>query len=198
MSASHKSERPTLIIEEYNMTAFTIHSLESAPAKSRPILEQSLKANGMLPNLHAVMAEAPGLLEGYQVLHKLFTESSFNAEELTVVWQTINVEHGCTYCVPAHTGIANMMKVDPAITASLRNQDPMPTPTLQVLHDTTLLMVRNRGVISEAEMQSFFVAGYTQQQLLEIVLGLAQKVMSNYTNHLAQTPIDEAFKKFAW
>ncbi|PKH06362.1 carboxymuconolactone decarboxylase family protein [Moritella sp. Urea-trap-13] len=180
------------------MTAFTIHSIESAPEKSRSNLEKSLKANGIVPNLHAVMAEAPGLLEGYQVLHKLFIESSFNAEELTVVWQTINVEHGCTYCVPAHTGIAHMMKVAPELTEALRNQEPMPTQKLQVLHDTTLLMVRNRGVISQAEMQPFFAAGYSQQQLLEIVLGLAQKVMSNYTNHLAQTPVDQVFEKFAW
>ncbi|MGY0562605.1 MAG: carboxymuconolactone decarboxylase family protein, partial [Paraglaciecola chathamensis] len=50
------------------MTDFTLHTVETAPEKSKPILEQSQKTNGMLPNLHAVMAEAPGLLEGYQVL----------------------------------------------------------------------------------------------------------------------------------
>ncbi len=188
----------TIMIKEKIMTAFTIHTIESAPAKSQPILENSFKANGMLPNLHAIMAEAPGLLEGYQTLHKLFTESSFNADELTVVWQTINVEHNCTYCVPAHTGIAHMMKVDSAITEALRNREVMPTEKLQVLHATTLLMVRNRGELSQTEMQAFFDAGFTQQQLLEIVLGMAQKVMSNYTNHIAKTPLDSAFEKFKW
>ena len=45
--------------------------------------------------------------------HRLFQhETSFDKDELTVVWQTINVEHACHYCVPAHTGIAKMMKVD--------------------------------------------------------------------------------------
>ncbi len=188
----------TIMIKGKIMTAFTIHTIESAPAKSQPILENSFKANGMLPNLHAIMAEAPGLLEGYQTLHKLFTESSFNADELTVVWQTINVEHNCTYCVPAHTGIAHMMKVDSAITEALRNREVMPTEKLQVLHATTLLMVRNRGELSQTEMQAFFDAGFTQQQLLEIVLGMAQKVMSNYTNHIAKTPLDSAFEKFKW
>jgi hypothetical protein len=52
--------------------------------------------------------------------YELFVNSSFNEEELTVVWQSINVEHACHYCVPAHTGIAAMMKVDEAIT--LRNE----------------------------------------------------------------------------
>lgn len=180
------------------MTPFTLHTLETAPEESKILVEKSIKANGMLPGLHAVMAESPQLLEGYQVLHKLFTESSFNAEELTVVWQTINVEHECHYCVPAHTAIANMMKVDPALTEALRNREKMTTDKLQTLHETTLLMTRNRGVLSESEMEAFFAAGYTPRHLLDIVLGLAQKVMSNYTNHLAHTPVDKIFEKFSW
>lgn len=180
------------------MTTFTLHTIESAPVKSKAFLEQSVKQNGMLPNLHAVMAEAPGLLEGYQVLHKLFSDSSFDAEELTVVWQSINAEHNCTYCVPAHTAIAHGMKVDAALTDALRNGEAMPTEKLQVLRDTTLSMVRNRGIIPEQELATFFAAGYAQQQLLEIVLGLSQKVMSNYTNHLAATPLDKPFQPFAW
>ena len=180
------------------MSNFKIHTLETVPAESKALAEGSIKANGMLPNLHAVMAEAPGLFEGYQVLHKLFTESSFDAEQMTVVWQTINVEHECTYCVPAHTAIAGMMGVDSAITEALRNQTTMPTEKLQVLHETTLAMVRSRGNLSQDEITKFFDAGYTQRQLLEIVLGMAQKVMSNYTNHLAETPVDAPFQSFAW
>ncbi len=180
------------------MTTFVKHDLETAPEKSKPLLEKSLKATGRLPGLHSVMAEAPGLLGGYQTLHQLFQESSFNAEELTVVWQTINVEHKCTYCVPAHTAMANLMKVDPALSEALRNGDPMPTAKLQALHDTTLAMVRKRGDLSEEDMDIFFKAGYGQRQLLEIVLGLAQKTMSNYVNHFAKTPMEKVYKKFAW
>ncbi|MGE4542931.1 MAG: carboxymuconolactone decarboxylase family protein [Pedobacter sp.] len=180
------------------MKNFTKYDLNSSPEKSKALLENSLKTYGRIPGLHAIMAEAPGLLEGYQVLHKLFQETSFNAEEITVVWQTINVEHECTYCVPAHTGIANMMKVDPALTEALRNRGSMPTAKLQTLHDTTLAVVRKRGNLSDEEMETFFAAGYERRQLLEIILGLAQKVMSNYVNHIAHTPVDEAFKKFTW
>lgn len=180
------------------MSTFKKHDVDSAPEASKPLLAGSLKAFGMIPGLHAIMAEAPGLLEGYQIMHKLFQDSSFNAEELTVVWQSINVEHNCTYCVPAHTGIAHMMEVDPALTEALRNQEPMPTEKLQVLQDTTLAMVRKRGQLSDEEIEAFYAAGYGQRQLLEIVLGLSQKVMSNYTNHIAKTPVDDPFKKFTW
>ncbi|WP_144211494.1 carboxymuconolactone decarboxylase family protein [Shewanella donghaensis] len=180
------------------MSKFTIHTIESAPEASQAMLGQSLKSFGMVPNLHGVLAESPNTFEAYQTLHSLFENSSFNAEELTVVWQTINVEHGCTYCVPAHTGIAHMMKVDGELTEALRNRTAMPTAKLQALHDTTLLMVRNRGMLSDAEMEAFFAAGYGQQQLLEIILGLSQKVISNYVNHVAKTPVDKPFEQFAW
>ena len=180
------------------MSTLTIHNLDTTPADSKELLAQSLKTNGMIPGLHGVMASAPGLLEGYQKLHELFVNSSFDNEELTVVWQTINVEHECHYCVPAHTGIAHMMKVEPALTEALRNSEPMPTAKLQALHDTTLAMVRSRGNLTEEEVKAFYAAGYGERQLLEIILGLSQKVMSNYVNHIAVTPVDAVFEKFSW
>jgi len=175
---------------------FTLYTQDNAPEDAKPLLANSVEAFGMLPNLHAVMAAAPTLLEGYQVLHDLFQKSSFNAEELTVVWQTINVEHNCHYCVPAHSGIAASMKVNQDIVDALVNETPLANPKLEKLRETTLAITRERGVISNEQIETFFAAGYGKQQLLEIILGLSQKVMSNYTNHLAETPIDEAFKKF--
>jgi alkylhydroperoxidase family enzyme len=180
------------------MTSFTLHDQQSAPQESQELLDTSVKAFGMVPNLHAVMAEAPGLLEAYQRLHQLFLDSSFDDEETTVVWQTINVEHACHYCVPAHTGIAKSMKVDDAITDALRNETPLPTARLEALRDFTLSVVRGRGNVDDSAVQAFLDAGFTKRQILEVVLGTAQKVMSNYTNHLADTPIDKPFKKFEW
>jgi alkylhydroperoxidase family enzyme len=180
------------------MTKFTLHDKKSAPQESQDLLDNSVKAFGMVPGLHAVMAEAPGLLEGYQRLHQLFLDSSFDDEETTVVWQTINVEHACHYCVPAHTGIAKSMNVDDAITDALRNETPLSTDRLEALRNFTLAVVRDRGNVDSSAVATFLEAGFTERQILEVVLGTAQKVMSNYTNHLANTPIDKPFQKFEW
>jgi alkylhydroperoxidase family enzyme len=180
------------------MSNFELHTLDSAPAKAKPLLENSIKAFGMIPNLHGVMAESPGLLEAYQNLHNLAQNSSLDKDELTVVWQTINVEHACHYCVPAHTAIANMMEVDEGIIEALRNETPLQSEKLEVLRRTTLLILRQRGVIDKAEIDTFYQAGYHRQNLLDIILVLSQKVMSNYVNHLADTPVDQAFKAFTW
>lgn len=175
---------------------FELYTKENAPDDSKPLLEDSLKVFGFVPNLHGVMAEVPGMLSTYKDLHVAFQNTSFDAEELTVVWQTINVEHECHYCVPAHTGIAHMMKVDNAIIEALINRTELPTKKLKALHETTLALVRNRGHLSEVEREAFFEVGYQKRNLLEIVLGVSQKVMSNYVNHLAETPVDEPFKQF--
>lgn len=180
------------------MTDFPSHDIETAPEGSKPLLENSQKAFGRLPGLHKVMAESPQVLQGYQVLHKLFTETAFDADEMTVVWQTINVEHECHYCVPAHTGIAKMMKVSDEISTALRDETPLPSAKLEALRVFTLQMLRSRGNVTEAQMEAFFEAGYGHRAVLDVILGLSQKVMSNYINHLAQTPLDEPVKPLAW
>ena len=180
------------------MTTLKIHNIETAPEASKALLEKSQKAYGMIPGLHGVLANSPQLLDAYQTLHELFTNTSFNEEELTVVWQAINVEHACHYCVPAHTGIAKMMKVDDSITEALRTETPLADAKLEALRTLTLLIVRNRGQVSQEELETFYAAGYGEQQVLDIILGVSQKVISNYTNRIANTPVDAPFQKFAW
>ena len=91
-----------------------------------------------------------------------------------------------------------MMKVDDDITEALRNETPLPNARLEALRTFTLQLVRDRGYVSDDNVQAFLDAGYTQRNILEVILGYSQKIMSNYTNHLAKTPVDKVFEKFAW
>lgn len=180
------------------ITTLKIQTIESALEASKVLLENSLKTNGMIAGLHGVLASSPRMFESYGKLHELFMNSSFNAEELTVVWQTINVENGCNYYVPAQTAIANLMKVDAALSEALSNDIAMPNKKLQALKDMTLKIVRNRGFVSQEDLTDFYSDGCGEQQVLEIILGLAQKTISNDTNHIANTPVDAPFQKFSW
>lgn len=181
------------------MTDATLHTAETAPEASKPLLENSQKAFGMIPNLHAVMAESPALLEGYQRLHQLAIDATgFTPEERTVVWQSVNVEHACHYCVPAHTSIAKSEKVDDHVTEALRNEEPLNDPKLEALRAFTLAVVRKRAQLSPGDTQAFLAAGYDNRAILDVVAIVAQKVMSNYTNAIFGTPVDQPFQKFAW
>jgi uncharacterized peroxidase-related enzyme len=179
------------------MTDFKLHDIDSAPEDSKSLLANSKKAFGMIPNLHAVFAEAPGILAAYQQSHQLFADSSFDKNELTVVWQTINVYHNCHYCVPAHTAIAKQMGADDDITKQIKAGDDLSDDKLQALRVFTLVMLDKRGQVTKSDLKAFFDAGYHNRQVLEVILGIAQKTMSNYANAVAQTPIDEPFKKFS-
>jgi alkylhydroperoxidase family enzyme len=94
--------------------------------------------------------------------------------------------------------MAKAMKIDKAVSDALRNETALPTARLEALRDFTLLMLRNHGNASDAEISKFLNAGYTHQNMLEIVLGLAQKTISNYVNHLARTPVDKQYEKYTW
>lgn len=91
-----------------------------------------------------------------------------------------------------------MMKVSDEITEALRNETPLPSAKLEALRTFTVQMVRERGNVSEAQMKAFFDAGYGHRAVLDVILGLAQKTMSNYVNHVAQTPVDEVFHPLKW
>jgi AhpD family alkylhydroperoxidase len=181
------------------MTEFRIHDSESAPEESRPLLDSSKEQYGMIPNLHGVMAEAPAALEAYQTLNELFTQkTSLSPEQQNVVWLTIAVENGCHYCVPAHTAIAKSMKVSDEVVEALRGGNALSDPGLEALRVFTQKVVRQRGGVSDEDVREFIDAGHDKQQVLEVVLGVSQKVLSNYINAIADTPVDEPFRKFEW
>lgn len=177
--------------------SFKLYDIESAPNAVAEELAESLSAFGFIPNLHKVLAVSEQTLKMYKELHGAFSNTSFDATELTVVWQTINNFHECHYCLPAHSAVAHMMKVESAIIDDLRQGNTLRDPKLAALQATTLEITENRGHLSEITKTAFFEAGYGEQQLVEIVLGLSQKIISNYVNHLADTPLDEQFTQFA-
>tara|TARA_B100001093_G_C26572472_1_gene903538 strand:+ start:83 stop:628 length:546 start_codon:yes stop_codon:yes gene_type:complete len=177
---------------------FKLHDSSSAPSESKQLLEKVRASSGMIPGLYAVLAESPEALKAYVELGKIFGQSSLSDDEKTVVWQTINVEHECKFCVPAHTLVAKLMKVDETITNALRNKTLLPNKKLEKLREFTLILVRNRGKATEEEVSAFIEAGFTRKNILEVIVGISQKVLSNYTNYIAKTPLNKEFKPFAW
>ena len=89
-------------------------------------------------------------------------------------------------------------EVSDEITDALRNETPLPTPKLEALRTFTIQMVRERGNATDAQIETFFAAGYSHRAVLDVILGIAQKTMSNYVNHVAATPVDEVFHPLKW
>jgi uncharacterized peroxidase-related enzyme len=170
-----------------------VQSIANAPAGSRNALSQVQATYGFVPNLMGVLANAPALLEGYRSLAAIFEKSTLTATERQVVLLAASSENGCEYCVAAHTVIAGMQGVDAEVVRSIRECAPIADPSLEALRRFTTEVVGKRGWPSKETVDQFTRAGYTPAQALEVVLGIGLKTLSNYTNHLAATPIDAAF-----
>ena len=182
------------------MNNFKLHTLASAPAGSLPILEAADKGLGFIPNLYAHLAEAPNALQAYKQLGALLEQSALTPEEQQIVLISASIENRCEYCVAAHSFLArNLVKVDSQRVDALRAQSCLQDQKLNALVAFTRAVVRERGwVVGGQELRDFYAAGYTQQNALEVVLGVTMKTLSNYTNHLTNTPLDTAFASEAW
>jgi uncharacterized peroxidase-related enzyme len=176
-------------------------TLSSASPRARALLEQAQKYMGFISNHFARMANSPGLLEttltGY---HRFLKESGFTPAEQEVVFLTISREHSCPYCVAAHSYRADTASgVPPAVTDAIRDGRPIPDPKLRALSEFTRTLMAKRGWPDRADTDAFLAAGYTERQILEVVLAVGVKTLSTWTNHLFETPLDEqTYATRAW
>ncbi len=180
------------------MTQFPVHTPESAPAASARKLELIRQNLGFIPNLAGVLAEAPAALESYFSLGALFDKTSLSRTERQVVLLAVSRENRCEYCMAAHTVVARMQSVPESVIESIRNDDRIPEAKLEVLRRFTTAIVRKRGVLDKEDLDAFFNVGYSKAHVLEVIVGVAMKTISNYTNHIAATPLDAAFASAAW
>jgi alkylhydroperoxidase family enzyme len=124
--------------------------------------------------------------------------TSLTPVEQQVVFMTSNFENNCHYCIPGHTWMMKAAKMPDDVIEALREGTPLPDPKLQALHVYTKELLDNRGHIGEDRLQAFLDAGYTKQQALEVLTGLSAKLISNFTNAITHTEVDEPMKAFAW
>ncbi len=180
------------------MTTFSTHTLDTAPAAAKPILQNALKAYGFVPNLYATMAEAPTILEGYTTLSEIFGKANLSETERQIILMTNNRLNGCEYCMAAHTTLSQMGGVKEEVITALRNDTSIPDSKLEALRQLTIALNKNRGWLSNTQIEAVLAAGYTRQTILEAILGTALKTLSNYTNHIAETDLDAAFVSNTW
>ncbi|MFP3939936.1 MAG: carboxymuconolactone decarboxylase family protein [Thermoanaerobaculia bacterium] len=180
------------------MSDFPIHTVDSAPEGSRETLEQAKQTFGMVPNLLGVLANAPAAAQAYTQVAGILEESSFSPEELQTILLAVSVENECHYCVAAHSALAAQAGLPEEAIEDLRNGEPLEDDRLEALRRFAEALVRERGWVGDDALQAFLDAGYSRQQVLETVTAAALKTLSNYVNHLAETPVDGPFERWTW
>jgi uncharacterized peroxidase-related enzyme len=171
---------------------------DQVPAGSRPLLEKVQKGFGFVPNLFAAFSNSPTLLEGYLALDAVYSKATLSPAERQLVLLTASVVNECAYCTAAHSTVAKgMLKVPGAVVAAVRAGQPVADARLNALVNRTRELVQSRGHVAQATIQSFLKAGYRNDQIGEVLIGVALKTISNYTHHLSPVEIDAPFKSEA-
>lgn len=180
------------------MATYSQHTIDTAPEGSKPILQAIQGKLGFVPNLMATMAEAPVLVESYMTMMGIFEKTDLTPTEREIILMTNNRLNGCTYCMAAHTAVSKMAGIDDSVIEALRAGTPIADPKLEALRTFAIAINETRGWASEEQVDALIAAGYSKQTVLEVITGTALKVLSNYTTHIVNPPLDKAFEPVAW
>ena len=180
--------------------SLTAKTIETADPISKTILETAQKNIGMIPNMYGGMANNPALLDAYILAYKSFRENAgFSSQEQEIIFLSIAYENECNYCMAAHSFVADKMsKVPTEVTDAIRNNTEITDTKYKALSQFSKVMTAKRGNPSQDDISSFLKAGYTENHILGVIAGIGVKTMSNYFNHVFNTPVDIAFKGRAW
>lgn len=180
------------------MIEFPLYEVDTAPEASRPDLEALTRTFGFLPNHPKILAESPAALRAYRMLNELVGTMTFTPMERQVLLVAISVEQRCEYCVSAHTTLLRMARGSDQIIHGLRTRTSTGDVRLDALIRFIRIMVEKRGWAEEAEVQAFLDAGFTREQVFEVITAISLKTLTTYANHLAGTPLDDAFAADRW
>jgi len=181
------------------MSRLPLRTIEDAPAEARDLLAGAEKRNGYLPNLLRVLANAPVALETYLTVSGINARASLSLAERETVQIIAAGTHGCGYCVAGHTAIATKQAgLDPEVIAALRDLGHVPDARLDAVARFTKAVIAQRGRVDDAELDAFRAAGFTDQQALEVVLGVSLATLCNFANNLGAPPLNAQLEAYRW
>lgn len=180
------------------MSLYEVHTVETAPHDSKPLLQNLQGTIGMIPNLAASMAESPELLRGFLSIRQIFYGGTFSPAEIQVLALTNAFENGCRYCMALHSAFALKEGVSEEAVEALRAGRSPKEPKLSALSEFSRALVTRRGHVGDDELRRLFAAGYSKAQALEVVLGVAVSILPNFVHQITQCPLDGAFSAHAW
>ncbi len=170
------------------MTKFTVPTRGEVSENNQAIFDNLQKGLGFVPNLYAYYAKNETALGDYLALQN--RKSTLKAKEREVINLVTSQINGCRYCQSAHTVLGKMNGFTDEQIIELRKGSASFDPKLDALVKFTSAVVENRGNASEESKESFFKAGYTEANLIDVVIIVGDKIISNYIHNLTGFPID--------
>ena len=180
------------------MTSFPVHTIDSAPERSKPALQQLQSAFGMIPNIAGAMATSPVLISSLVGLFGNVHGGSFTEAQVQTVLLTDAVANACSWAVAFHTALALREGLDPRDVQAIREGRPPKDGNLAALSALARTMIEKRGRLDDRDVDRFVAAGFGKDHALEVIAIVAASTITNYTGSITKTPLDQPFQAHAW
>ncbi|WP_434588723.1 carboxymuconolactone decarboxylase family protein [Streptomyces sp. A5-4] len=179
-------------------TRFPDHTPESAPPASRHSMEATSRRLGYLPAPVARLATSPHLLDGFLRLSAMFESTTLDPLAREIVILTVATRNGCHVCVAMHTAKLTALGADPGLIKAARAQQPLRDERIEAVRRFTLEVIKTAGAVGDASLRAFLEHGHTEQNALEVVMGIGVYTMSTLANRMTDAPLDPQLAPFAW
>jgi alkylhydroperoxidase family enzyme len=180
------------------MTNFPVHTMESAPDRSKPALRQLQSAFGMIPNIAGAIATSPVLINSLVGLFGNVHGGSFTEAQVQVVLLTDAVTNACTWAVAFHRTLALKEGIDAADVQAIRNGRLPKDRKFAALSALAKAMIEKRGRLEDQDVDGFLAAGFGKDHLLEVIAAVAASTITNYTGSITKPPLEAPFQAHAW
>ncbi|MFP3588597.1 carboxymuconolactone decarboxylase family protein [Paraburkholderia sp. SIMBA_055] len=180
------------------MSSYPVHTVESAPAQSKPVLQQLQQAFGLIPNIAAAMAASPVLINGFIGLFERVHASSLKEPQIQTLLLTNAITNASEWPAAFHTALALKEGVHPADVEAIRHGGLPGDVRLAALSTLARTLIEKRGRLAVSDQRSFLEAGFSSVQILEVIAVVAASTITNYAASVTQPALEETFEEFAW
>jgi len=180
------------------MSRYPVHTLESAPERSKPGLEQLQKAFGFLPNIAGAIANSPTLLNSLTGVFASVHSGSLSEAEIQVCLLTNAVTNASEWPVAFHTTLALQLGIALEDAQTIREGKVPSESKLAALSTFAKTLIEKRGHVPSGELDAFLKAGYTQEQALAVIAISAASTITNYAATLTDPPLEAQFQQHRW
>jgi len=180
------------------MTNFPVHTIESAPERSKPGLKQLQAAFGMIPNIAGAMATSPVLINSLVGVFGNVHGGNFTEAQIQTVLLTDAVTNASTWAVAFHTALALKEGIDPADVQAIREGRLPKDAKLAALSALAKTMIEKRGRLNDQDVDRFIAAGFGKDHALEVIAIVAASTITNYTGSITKPPLEAPFQAHIW
>jgi AhpD family alkylhydroperoxidase len=170
------------------MTPLNVPTRDQVSPANQALFDTLKKGLGMVPNLYATLAHSEHALGNYLALQN--AKSSITGKAREVVNLVVRQVNGCQYCLAAHTAIGAMVGFTPEQIMEIRRGGAAFDGKLDALAKLVKNIVSERGHADPAQVRAFFDAGWTQENLVDAIVVIGDKTVTNYLHGTTQVPVD--------